>query len=116
MRHVLDAYGDRVLVGEIYLPIDKLVSYYGNALQGAQLPFNFQLLSAPWSAPDLARIIKDYEAALPLGAWPNWVLGNHDNCAGEPGIVTFLTWIDGNVRSTTLQAVGSNFAISAHAF
>ena len=78
MRHVLDAYGDRVLIGEIYLPIDRLVSYYGDALQGAHLPFNFQLLSASWNAPDIARIISDYETALPVGAWPNWVLGNHD--------------------------------------
>jgi alpha-glucosidase len=23
-------------------------------------------------------MIAEYEAALPLGAWPNWVLGNHD--------------------------------------
>src|SRR5262249_5391482 len=24
------------------------------------------------------EIIREYEAALPKGAWPNWVLGNHD--------------------------------------
>ena len=26
----------------------------------------------------LATLIADYEAALPPGCWPNWVLGNHD--------------------------------------
>jgi alpha-glucosidase len=26
----------------------------------------------------IERIIADYERALPPGAWPNWVLGNHD--------------------------------------
>ena len=26
----------------------------------------------------LAKLIADYEAALPPGGWPNWVLGNHD--------------------------------------
>ena len=36
------------------------------------------MLSAPWHARDLETIIADYEAALPAGAWPNWVLGNHD--------------------------------------
>jgi len=78
MRRLADSYGDRVLVGEIYLPIDKLVTYYGSDLSGVHLPFNFQLIDAPWSPPALARIITQYEAALPAGGWPNWVLGNHD--------------------------------------
>ena len=26
----------------------------------------------------VALLIDRYEAALPQGAWPNWVLGNHD--------------------------------------
>src|SRR5262249_11408938 len=26
----------------------------------------------------LATLIEEYEAALPPGGWPNWVLGNHD--------------------------------------
>jgi alpha-glucosidase len=36
------------------------------------------LLFAPWRAPHLAKLIEEYEAALPQGGWPNWVLGNHD--------------------------------------
>ena len=47
-------------------------------LNGAQLPFNFQLIQAAWNAESIARIVDEYEAALPHGAWPNWVLGNHD--------------------------------------
>ena len=78
MRRVLDAYGERVLIGEIYLPIERLVEYYGADLQGAHLPFNFQLISARWDAAHLARLIAEYERLLPQGAWPNWVLGNHD--------------------------------------
>ena len=79
LRSVLDEYGDRVLIGEIYLPIDRLVTYYGPRLDEAQLPFNFQLLlMSGWTAETIARIITDYEAALPPGGWPNWVLGNHD--------------------------------------
>jgi alpha-glucosidase len=78
MRHVLDAFGDRVLIGEIYLPYERLMAYYGKDLSGAHLPFNFALLSAPWHARDIETIIADYENALPSGAWPNWVLGNHD--------------------------------------
>lgn len=78
MRGVLDEFGERVLIGEIYLPFERLMAYYGKDLAGAHLPFNFALLSAPWHARDIERIIADYEAALPEGAWPNWVLGNHD--------------------------------------
>jgi len=78
MRQVLDAYPERVLIGEIYLPVERLVAYYGKDLSGAHLPFNFQLLQTAWNAAEIARIVRDYEAALPEGAWPNWVLGNHD--------------------------------------
>jgi alpha-glucosidase len=78
MRRVTDEFGSRVLIGEIYLPLQRLVAYYGNDLAGAQMPFNFALLSTLWSARSVEKIIADYEGALPRGAWPNWVLGNHD--------------------------------------
>jgi len=78
MRELFDRYEDRVLIGEIYLPVEKLVEYYGADLSGAHLPFNFQLILAKWDARTLARLIGEYEAALPPGGWPNWVLGNHD--------------------------------------
>ena len=79
MRRVTDAYpGDRVLIGEAYLPIDRLMMYYGADLSGFHLPFNFHLLSTPWTAEAIAALVATYEAALPAGAWPNWVLGNHD--------------------------------------
>jgi alpha-glucosidase len=79
LRKVADEFDDRVLIGEIYLPLARLVAYYGNSLNGVQLPFNFQLLQSAWNARSLAGLIDQYEAALPAGGWPNWVLGNHDN-------------------------------------
>ena len=102
MRSLLDGYsdsaGERLMIGEIYLPIDELVQYYGSSvpvlrsdghdltnvaitsprLNGAQLPFNFHLIQTPWKASAIGQLIRDYEAAIPPGAWPNWVLGNHD--------------------------------------
>jgi alpha-glucosidase len=78
MRSLFDEYQDRVLIGEIYLPVERLMQYYGRDLGGAHLPFNFQLIQAKWDARHLSRMIADYEAALPEGGWPNWVLGNHD--------------------------------------
>ena len=79
MRRVIDEFDDRVLIGEIYLPLHRLVAYYGNDLTGAQMPFNFALLSTLWSARSIEKIIARLRAgACRAGAWPNWVLGNHD--------------------------------------
>jgi alpha-glucosidase len=78
MRRVIDAWPDRVLIGEIYLPLQQLVTYYGPNLGEAQLPFNFALIKAAWTAEEIGRIIREYEKLLPEGAWPNWVLSNHD--------------------------------------
>ena len=78
MRNLMDEYDERVLIGEIYLPIDKLVAYYGENNSGAHLPFNFQLIGLPWDARRIAAVINEYEGSLPPEGWPNWVLGNHD--------------------------------------
>ncbi len=85
---------NRVLIGEIYLPLPELVRYYfgrepqtggteGTSpeipeLRGANLPFNFHLIQTEWNASHIANIIQSYELLLPAGAWPNYVLGNHD--------------------------------------
>jgi alpha-glucosidase len=66
------------MVAEVYVAIERLVRYYGENGRGAQLPFNFHLISTPWDAEAIAALVERYEAALPPGAWPNWVLGNHD--------------------------------------
>jgi alpha-glucosidase len=79
MRQVVDFYEDRVLIGEIYLPVERLVTYYGVDRKGVHLPFNFQLLRCEWNARAILELVRDYEAMLPEGGWPNWVLGNHDN-------------------------------------
>ncbi len=73
---------ERVLIGELYLPLDRLVAYYGidatGAATGVQLPFNFQLIDAPWDAQAIERIVSAYDTAVLTQGWPNWVLGNHD--------------------------------------
>jgi alpha-glucosidase len=77
-RDLADSYSERVLIGELYLPIHRLVAYYGVDGRGLHLPFNFHLILTEWQARKIAALIEAYEAALPAGAWPNWVLGNHD--------------------------------------
>lgn len=79
MRHLLDQYDERMMVGEIYLPVERLMTYYGSGGQGAHLPFNFQLVLLPWKARVIGDAVEKYEAALPAYGWPNWVLGNHDS-------------------------------------
>ncbi len=78
MRGVLNEYADRMMVGEIYMPYEDLVTYYGQNMDGCHLPFNFQLILTPWQAQAVREVVELYESVLPSGAWPNWVLGNHD--------------------------------------
>ena len=78
MRQVFESYEERVMIGEIYLPVERLVAYYGLDRPGVHLPFNFQLITAPWNACHIDRMIVEYDSAVPEEEWPNWVLGNHD--------------------------------------
>jgi alpha-glucosidase len=84
MRTLLEQFGSRVLIGEIYLPLERLVAYYGTGGSGVHLPFNFHLILAPWNAAEIIHTIAEYERLVPAGEWPNWVLGNHD----QPRIAT----------------------------
>ena len=83
MRAVLDAYStpgrERMMVGEIYLPLEKLVTYYGRGDE-CHLPFNFLLLTlGEWNARAVRELADRYDAACrEYDGWPNWVLGNHD--------------------------------------
>lgn len=98
LRRTVDAYDERLLIGEIYLPVDRLMAYYGRAMDGVHLPFNFQLILAPWRAEVIADLIEEYEAALPEGGWPNWVLSNHD----QPRIAARLGEAQARVAATLL--------------
>jgi len=81
LRRVVDAYpGDRVLVGEIWLLLASThARYFG---LGDELHLLFELPAAtitPWDAGAWRERIADVAARLdPIGAWPTWVLSNHD--------------------------------------
>lgn len=77
LRSVVDEYEQRVMIGEIYEPVDVLAQYYGQDDE-CHLPFNFHLIMQPWRARAVRKHVEKYEAALPPSAWPNYVLGNHD--------------------------------------
>ncbi len=79
MRKLARTYPEeKLLVGEAYGEIHEFIEYYGAELDGFQLPFNFLLIKIEWNPMIVAGLVDAYEAALPEGAWPNWVLGNHD--------------------------------------
>jgi oligo-1,6-glucosidase/alpha-glucosidase len=79
LRALADSYGDRVLIGEIFLPNDRHAKWYGTPEQPeVHLPFNFQLIENAWDESALRAVIADYEISLPTFGWPNWVLGSHD--------------------------------------
>jgi alpha-glucosidase len=80
MRSVLSEFGaDRVLIGEVYRPVETLVAFYGEGLRSVHLPFNFNLMWLRWVPEGILGLVRTYEQALPPGAWPTWVLGNHDH-------------------------------------
>ncbi len=80
IRALLGSYGpDRVSIGEIHLfELDDLLAFYGAKMDELHMPFNFTLLAAAWEAEAVRGTVDAMEGALPPGAWPNWVLGNHD--------------------------------------
>jgi len=81
IRAVLDGYpGDRMAVGEVYLLDTKTVASYCGDGDELHLTFNFPPLHTPWRA-DLWRMqIANAEDAFgSQGAWPTWVLSNHDS-------------------------------------
>jgi oligo-1,6-glucosidase/alpha-glucosidase len=78
-RQLAESYGETLLVGEIFLPRDRLMRWYGSAAEpGVHLPFNFELIENQWDRDTLARLIAEYDAAIPEHGWPNWVIGSHD--------------------------------------
>lgn len=62
MRAVLDEFrGDRILIGELYHPVENLVFYYGKHLEGVHLPFNFNLLWLEWKAWGVMKLVELFE-------------------------------------------------------
>ena len=84
LRAVIDEFPERYTVGEIHeYNWDAWATYYGRGDE-LHMPFNFSLLPAGADPVRIRAAITGLEAALPQGAWPNWVAGNHD----EPRLAT----------------------------
>jgi len=73
----------RVLLIETYAPPAYTMQFYGNrSVEGAHLPFNFNLITVPASSGVSASSIKtavdNWLLNMPAGRTANWVIGNHD--------------------------------------
>lgn len=104
LRQLLDSYsqvepGPRVSIGELHRPdLGAWAAYYGRDLDELHLPFNFRLLTVPWTARAICQVVEELEAGLPSRAWPNYVLGNHD----EPRLASRLGPAQSNIAMLLL--------------
>ncbi len=78
IRKLVDAYPERMTVGEVYIMDPaEVAKYYGRGDE-LHLAFNFSFLRSPFEATSFRREVERFEALLPEGAWPDVVLSNHD--------------------------------------
>jgi alpha-glucosidase len=79
-RKVLDEYPHHpVSVGEIHIfDLPEWASYYGEDLDQFHMPFNFHLMATEWEPIRIRAMIESVLWNVPIGAWTNWTMGNHD--------------------------------------
>jgi alpha-glucosidase len=78
-RQVIDAFTDRVLLGEVQGDTERIARFYSSDHQKLlHLPLNFLLLDTPWDAVSMQAAIDAYVQVVPPDAWPDWILGSHD--------------------------------------
>ncbi len=102
-RRLLDAYDDRMAIGEvgIFDPA-RVVRYFGTSLDELHLVFNFSFVRQPWRAEAFRDAVDRCEALLPAGAWPVYTLSNHDTprarsrYGGEGGLPQG-EWVEGGM-------------------
>ena len=80
-RKLLDSYGEKLMIGEIYSDPKNVMSFFGTEEKPEfTFPFNFFLLGNwEWTGISVANVIATWIDNQPEFGWPNWVLGNHDN-------------------------------------
>ncbi len=80
IRRLLDSYsGERTSVGEVFLlDTGQVAEYYGDGDE-LHMSFNFLPLYSGFDAEAWRGQVERIERELgPRGAWPTWVLSNHD--------------------------------------
>ncbi len=76
-RQLLNRYDERMAVGEV--EPGGAEGYYGSGTDELHLVFNFAMLGQRWNALAFHDVVQAWYDKVPQGAWPCWVLNNHDN-------------------------------------
>ena len=79
IRRVVDEFGDRLIVGEVYILDQRRMTTYVNPGDELHLAHNFTFLRLDWDASAFRRTLIELEQSLDPAAWPAWCLGNHDH-------------------------------------
>jgi hypothetical protein len=58
LRRVIDEFPERLLIGEIYLPVERLVTYYGRGLEQSREKANNQPGSLPFTGLSSTAVIR----------------------------------------------------------
>lgn len=78
-RGLLDEYGDRMMVSEVYAFDPKLAaSFYGEGDDESHLVFNYDYLFTRFAAKSFRRVVTEWDNAVPEEGWPALFLGSHD--------------------------------------
>jgi alpha-glucosidase len=75
LRAIVDERPGRMSVGELF---DGTVDQAASLSAPGHLVFDFELLSAPWSATAFAHVLDRREAAFGPDRWPTVTFSNHD--------------------------------------
>ena len=79
LRTVTDAYPDRVLLGELYAPADRVArTLTGRGGPRLHAGLDHQLAKSPWDAAAFRRALVAAERHLAPPLVPAWALSNHD--------------------------------------
>ncbi|MGW4638503.1 glycoside hydrolase family 13 protein [Sphaerisporangium sp. NPDC004334] len=77
-RRIADEYGERILIGEVWLPDQERFALYLRPDE-MHTAFNFDFMARSWEAAELrASIDLTLATHATIGAPPTWVLSNHD--------------------------------------
>lgn len=71
--------GERVLIGETHGQDAELAaSCHGGRADELHMAFNFDFLNQKWKAEAFRASAERWYSLMPIGAWPNFTLSNHD--------------------------------------
>ncbi|MXI87403.1 alpha-amylase family glycosyl hydrolase [Sphaerochaeta halotolerans] len=102
MRHLVDSYQDRMLVGEILAEIpgepELAASFLGRNWDELHLSFDFSLAYTRFNAVKWQRSAKRWCEAVGKNRVPSWVLNNHD-------ISRLVSRLKGNIAKAKLASL-----------